>query len=245
MQERKILCADALSYLPPIDFFVRACVADVYLLADDIQFSTNGFCHRAKIKTSDGVRMLPAPVLTKGRGPQLIDHVKIDSNRHWQRRHWRTVEVNYCYAPYFEQFADELRELYRQPFTFLREVNRAFLRALWRWLEIKSPLRMTSEFPSALKKEKRLIEMANKTGAQIYLCDEAYRNVLRREVFDAAGVRLHFSDFAGAAYPQLFGDFASGLSVIDLLLNEGPQAARAYLETIAKRVRREITESAL
>jgi len=245
MSATRILYADPLSYLPSIAFFARALSADVYLVADDIQFSTNGFCHRAKIKTSDGARMLPAPVLKKASGPQLINQVEIDSSRHWRRRHWRSLEVNYCYAPYFEQFADELRELYRQPYRFLREVNLAFLHALWRWLEIKSPLRMTSEFPSALKKEKRIIEMANKTGAEIYLCDEAYRNVLRREVFDAAGVRLYFSNFAGAAYSQLFGDFVSGLSVIDLLLNEGPQAARAYLETIARRVRREITESAL
>jgi hypothetical protein len=245
MPEIKILCADALSYLPPIAFFARALAADVYLVADDIQFSTNGFCHRAKLKTSDGARMLSLPVLTKSRGQQFIKKVEIDRSRHWQRRHWRSIEVNYCHAAYFEQFADELSEFYRQPYCFLREVSLAFLNALWRWLEIKSPLRMASEFPSALKKEERLIEVANKTGAQIYLCDEAYRNVLSREAFDAASVRLQFSDFAGAAYPQLFGGFVSGLSVMDLLLNEGPQAARAYLETIAKRVRREITESVL
>jgi hypothetical protein len=244
MQKLKTLCADALSYLPPISFFARAALADAYFVADDIQFSTNGFCHRAKIKTSDGVRMLSLPVLTKGRGAQHINQVEIDGSRHWQRRHWRSIGVNYCHAAYFEQFADEIQALFQKQYKFLHEVNLAFLRALWRWLEMPSTLRLTSEFPALLKREKRLIELAQKTGASIYLCDEGYRKVLSPEIFAEAGLRVCFADFSGADYFQPFGNFQPGLSMLDLLLNEGSRAAREYIEIIAKRVRSQIAAAA-
>lgn len=242
MQERKILCGDALSYLPPIDFFARACLADVYFLADDIQFSTNGFSHRTKIKTGDGARMLTLPVLSKGRGSQLINQVEFDPARHWQRRHWKSIEVNYCNAPYFEQFTDEIGALFQKSYANLCEINITFTLALWRWLQVASTPRLTSEFPSSFKKEERLIELARKTGASIYLCDTKYRRVLSSEIFAEAGIQLCFTDFSGAVYPQLFGAFQANLSALDLLLNEGPRAAREYIDRIAARVCNEINQ---
>jgi len=242
MQERKILCADALSYLPPIDFFVRACVADVYLLADDIQFSTNGFSHRAKIKTGDGVRILSLPVLTKGRGPQIISQVELDNGRHWQRRHWRSIEANYCHAPYFDQFADEIDVLFKKSYKYFHEVNLAFTFALSRWLRMPSMPKLTSGFPSSAKKEERLIELARKTGATVYLCDASYKGVLSSDKFTEASIQLRFADFSGVTYPQLFGAFQANSSALDLLLNEGTRAAREYIDRIAERVRNEINQ---
>jgi hypothetical protein len=243
MPERRILCADALSYLPPVAFIVRALAADAYLLADDIQFSTNGFCHRAKIKTPGGASLLALPVLTKGRGRQLIKEIEIDNSRHWQRRHWRSIEVNYCHAPYFGQFADELQALFERPERFLREINISFIKALWRWLQMPSKWKLTSAFPSSLKKEERLVDLCQKAGANLYLCDQKYQQVLSLGAFADAGIRPCFADFSGPAYPQLFAGFTPGLSMLDVLLNEGPQTARKYLDEMAGRVRAEIAES--
>jgi hypothetical protein len=244
MQERKILCADALSYLPSISFFARVLAADVYLIAEDIQFSTSGFSHRTSIKTADGVAVLSLPVLTKGRGPQLIKNVELDNRRHWQRRHWRSIEVNYCHAAYFEQFVDQLRRLYKSPHRWLCDVNHSFFEAFLSWLQISPQPSMTSEFPSSLKKEHRLIDLAQRNGAGIYLCDGTYRDILSAAIFADAGIHLRFADFSGPAYSQLFGGFEPNLSMLDLLLNEGPHAARAYLDGMAKRIRAETLESA-
>jgi hypothetical protein len=245
MQEIKILCADALSYLPSTSFFARALAADVYLIADDIQFSTSGFSHRSRIKTADGVAVLSLPVLTKDRGLQFISDVEIDKIRRWPRRHWRRIEVNYCHAAYFEQFADELCRLYKNPHRLMREMNISLFETVWRWLQIPSTWRMTSEFSSPLKKEHRLVDLSQRTGAGIYLCDEMYRQVLSPGIFAEAGIQLRFADFSGPAYHQLFGDFEPDLSVLDLLLNEGPRTAREYLDGIAKRIRGEILGSAV
>ena len=57
-------------------------------------------------------------------------------------------------------------------------------------------------------------------------------NVLYRAEDPAAGIELVYQNFRPPVYPQLCGDFAPGLSIIDLLFNCGPDA-RQYLETPA------------
>jgi len=44
------------------------------------------------------------------------------------------------------------------------------------------------------------------------------------EKFDEAGIQVEFQDFHHPVYAQLHGQFVSHLSVIDLMLNEGPNS---------------------
>jgi hypothetical protein len=48
--------AEILSYLPSENFFVLAVSADVFVVADGVQFSTNGNANRTRIKTASGAQ---------------------------------------------------------------------------------------------------------------------------------------------------------------------------------------------
>ena len=50
------------------------------------------------------------------------------------------------------------------------------------------------------------------------------RNYLDLERFSAAGIEVIFQEYVPATYPQLFGDFASNLSALDLVLNCGSES---------------------
>jgi WbqC-like protein len=50
------------------------------------------------------------------------------------------------------------------------------------------------------------------------------------QAFEQAGIRVERSCPEFPEYPQLWGPFVPGLSVLDLLFNCGP-ASRTYLET--------------
>ena len=48
--------------------------------------------------------------------------------------------------------------------------------------------------------------------------------------FDAAGVEVEWMDYSGyPEYPQLHGPFEHAVSIIDLLMNVGPDA-RSYMK---------------
>jgi len=232
------LAAEVLPYLPSENFFVLAAAADEFVVADDIQFSTNGNANRARLKTVEGARWLTIPILSKGRGLQKLHEVEIDMTRSWQRQHWRTIELNYHNAPYFGELADELEELYRRPYQKLAEVSWEFLKFFWKALHWENLPKRTSELEITSTGEKRLAELAKFMHADTYLAHEKYRAVLQLERLP--NVQLQFVNCELPPYHQQFGEFAGGLNILDLLFNEGVAFTRERLQRIAAVVRDDV-----
>ena len=231
----RTLAAEPLFYLPSENFFILAASADVFVVADDIQFSTSGSFNRAQIKTVAGATWLTIPVLSKGRGRQRLDTVEIDNNRPWQRQHWRSIEFNYHNAPYFGEMGEALAPLYQHPYRNLANAAWDFLLLLWNTLGFeKSPSR-TSELGVKGTGEKRLVALAAKMNADIYLAQEKYRAALRPERLQ--GIQLRLVNLGLPPYHQQYSMFIPGLNILDLLFNEGIAFARERVRKLAAAAR--------
>jgi len=71
----------------------------------------------------------------------------------------------------------------------------------------------------------RLLELCTALSADAYLSGQEGRVYLDRDVFASQGISLYFQRVEAPVYTQLHGEFASHLSILDLLLNLGPAAA--------------------
>ena len=60
-------------------------------------------------------------------------------------------------------------------------------------------------------------------GADTYLSG-AGADYLDRSAFAEAGIGLRFQAYEHPTYPQLYGDFEPYMSVVDLLMNCGPDS---------------------
>jgi len=230
----RTLAAEVLSYLPSENFFVLTASADVFVVADDVQFSMNGNANRTRIKIAEGAQWLTIPILRKGRGLQKFNEVEIDATRFWQRQHWRMIEFNYHNAPYFGELADELEKLYQRPYQKLAEVAWEFLKFLWKALHWENLPKRTSELGITGAGEERLVELARRLHADIYLAHEKYRRIIRPERLHELQLRLVNLDLP--PYHQQFGAFVSGLNILDLLFNEGVKFTRERLQNIAAEI---------
>lgn len=229
------LAAEVLSFLPSENFFVLAASADVFVVADDIQFSTNGNINRTRIKTATGAAWLTIPVLSTGRSGQKLNAVEIDPARSWQHQHWRTLVLNYHNAPYFGELADELETLYHRPYKKLAEVAGEFLKFIWQALRWEPAPQRTSEFHLNSAGEQRLVELAKLTRTEVYLAHERYRAVIKPERLPE--LRLQWVNWPLPPYHQQFADFVGGLNILDLLFNEGTAFTRERLQHLANIVR--------
>ncbi len=227
--------AEVLSFLPSESFFVLAASADVFVVADEVQFSTNGNANRSRIKTANGAQWLTIPVLSKGRGGQKLNEVEIDTTRRWQQQHWRTLELNYHNAPYFGELADGLEGLYQRPYQKLADAAWEFLQFIWKALRWENLLQRTSALGIASSGEQRLVNLAKMLDAEVYVAHEKYRAVIRPERM--SGVRLQFVQWELPMYHQQFGGFIGGLNILDLLFNEGIAFTRERLQRLAGAVR--------
>jgi hypothetical protein len=224
------------SYLLPSEsFFVLAASADVFVVADDVQFSTNGSTNRSRLKTVSGAHWLTIPVLSKGRGMQKLNDVEIDNTRPWQRQHWRTLEFNYHNAPYFGELADTLAELYQRPYQKLTEVSWAFLQLIWKSLRWENLPHRTSELGITSSGEQRLADLASRLHADVYLAHEKYSTIIQSDRLPK--VELRFVELQLPPYHQSFGGFVGGLNILDLLFNEGIAFTKERLQKLAHGVR--------
>lgn len=225
------LAANLPTYLPDIGFFKKMLLADVFVLADDYQYSKHQLINRTRIKTASGVKWLTVPVRTKGRGKQLILSVEIDKTQHWQRKHWKTLLVNYIYAPFFEHFMDAFESIYRKEWQRLFPLNYEIIQLLQELLEIKTPLWLSSQLKVTGRGTEKLLNILKELKCDTYLCLEGEEKFIDQQLFKENEINLMVIPFKEKAYHQQFGTFVPGLSIIDLLFNEGKQSKKIILKS--------------
>ena len=202
-----ILAAHQPCYLPKLSFFYKMAQADIFVLTDDFQYTTHNSINRTQIKTVNGVAWLTVPVLTKG---------------HWQRKHWRTLSVNYTYSAYFEKYADFLEEIYlSKKWKYLIDLNLELIEFVKRSLNLSTKIVLSSDLNLKDKGSALLAKMSTALGCTAFLTERDFAIYLDRKPFYEKEVELNFFSFKAPEYYQLFGIFTPGLSIIDVLFNEG------------------------
>lgn len=74
-------------------------------------------------------------------------------------------------------------------------------------------------------RSERLIQICHLLGADEYLSPiGSFEYIEKDGQFSKSDVRLLYQHFEHPTYKQLYGEFIAHLSVIDLLLNEGPRS---------------------
>lgn len=216
------------NYIPWKGYFDLLAAVDEFILYDDMQYTRRDWRNRNRIKTPHGLQWLSVPVQVKGRYHQTIRETLIDGQV-WSAEHWKSLQQNYRRAPYFESVAGWLEPYYRQPVTHLVELNHALLRGIAAALAITTPIRCSWDYQLTPGKTERLLSLCRQAGASHYVSGPSARGYLEVDLFTASGLSVEWFDYAGyPEYPQLWGEFLHGVSILDLLFNTGPQAA-AYL----------------
>lgn len=218
-------------YLPGIDFFYKMSRAQQFVIADDLIYRDKGRVNRTLIKNASGMQWLTVPVRHRRSERQWIRDVRIDTSRHWGQKHRKTLEVNYRYSPYFEYYVDAFAKIYEREWRYLLDLDLALIGLIRKALAITVPLQRSSSLDLAEGATEKIIDLAGKIGAGRYLASPEDANFLDPSRFQEAGVGLVYSDFHPRPYRQQFGDFMPGLSIVDLLFNEGPEAKWILLES--------------
>ena len=225
----RVLAAHQPNYLPWSGMFHKIGQADVWVIADDVQYSRHGPTNRNRIRTLEGWQWLTVPVLTRGRGLQRICEVEIDHASTWQRKHWEALRWNYRNASFFEDHAEFLECFYHHAWRRLVDVNLEIIRYLMRRLGIEVKICMSSELDLRPERNLRLIDMAAVCGCDVYLSGGGgSRDYLDERYFHEAGIECRFTAFRHPEYAQCFPGFEANMSVLDLLLNCG-DASREVL----------------
>ena len=159
--------------------------------------------NRAQILSANGVMSLTVNVENANRPRQRITDVRIDYSKRWQHQHWVSIMSAYKSSPYFDHYAHLLEPFYKREWRYLVDYNMEYLSTLLRLLGVDDKVNISEK----------------------YL-------VAREGDIDLRPKHNEGSTFVAEPYFQVFSDrmtFVANLSILDLLLCEGPQAVSAVL----------------
>ncbi|GAC1652091.1 MAG: WbqC family protein [Vulcanimicrobiaceae bacterium] len=210
-------------YLPWLGLFNKIALAEAFCIFDVAQYQTKDFNNRNKIKTNAGPLWLSVPVESKDHFNKRISDVKIINNG-WNRKHLKSIALAYKKAPYFEEYFPPLQSILEREFELLTDLNAEILDLFLRQLDIAVPVTRATAYAPQGAKSDLVLDLCVKLGASDYVFGSQGRDYADVPHFLERGVTPHFQAYVHPSYAQLHGPFEPFMSVVDLLLNEGPRS---------------------
>ncbi len=222
------------NYIPWKGYFDMIAAVDEFILYDDMQFTRRDWRNRNQIKTPQGVQWLTVPVKVKGKYHQTIRETEIDG-ADWAELHWKAIAQNYRRAPHFKEIAAIFETLYRRKqYTHVSALNRALIEAVCAYLGITTKISNSWDYHLIEGKTERLVDLCVQAGATDYISGPAAKDYVEEERFAESGIKLSWFNYDGyPEYPQLWGEFTHGVSILDLLLNCGKDSHR-YMRYVGR-----------
>jgi len=213
------------NFLPWLGYFYKMAKADRFIYLDSVPFAKGSYTNRVKVKTAAGPQWWTVPVETHGKLGQPILEVRASDAVAWRKKSIMTLRTNYQGCPHFQPHANRIFEILGGTDDRLAELNIRLIEYVAQQLDIRTPVMRSSQMAARGAATDLLISLSKEVGADTYLSGSGGANYQDEAAFQAAGLKLIYANYQHPTYPQAFGDFEKGLSIIDLVFNCGPQSA--------------------
>lgn len=220
------------NYIPWKGYFDLINLVDAFVLLDNVQYTKRDWRNRNQLKTPQGLHWLSIPVRQVSQ-KQLIKDTQIISPK-WIKQHWKTWKTYYQKAIFFPFYKDFLENLYQTcNYKYLGEINYHFIQAINQLLGIQTPIFWASDYKVSEDKNYRLIELVQLLDGNVYLSGPAAKTYLDEAAFWEANIEVMWMDYAHyPVYQQLYPPFRHEVSILDLLLHEGPKG-RQFMKSFS------------
>ncbi len=235
VKPQKVVSAHQPHCLPWLGYLDKIARADLFVLMDDLQYESQNFQNRNRVKVNNETAWITIPLVHGSRADRICDKQISNASspkEHWQRRAWLTLTTHYKKSMYFGDFAEALEEAFTRPWGSLLEFSQHMLRLHLSWLSIDTPVVLASSLNLAGQKTDRIIDMCQRVGASTYLSGRGgSTSYLDLGAFEEARIEVRWQQFEHPVYPQRYPElgFIKNLSALDLLLNCGAEKAAELL----------------
>lgn len=214
------------AYFPPIEYLAAIAnecrfnpgmtevePAVVYIEACE-HYVKQSWRNRCRFYAADGAQTLNFPVRHEDFG-KPISQMRIDWKTDWLTRHERAIISAYRTSPYFEYYQDELFAILDSRPELMLDFNTQILKFFLRKTGIPADIRFTSEW-----------EAVTIEGHKVTDLREAIHPKRPNTILKDLGLERPYWQVFSPKY-----GFIPGLSIMDLLFNEGPDSI-CYIKKI-------------
>ena len=191
------------AYLPPVHYVSAMLAAGKVIIERHETYPRQTYRNRCEIATANGRLPLIIPAHKPHGNRTTTQEILTDTQTNWQLLHWRAIRAAYANSPFFLYYQDELLEAYKKDIPHLIDFNHHILSTVLSLMGIEITIRFTDRY--------------------------------EKQPADAEDLRTAFtpkqppSADSFKKYHQVFSEkhgFIGGLSILDLLMNEGSEGIR-------------------
>jgi hypothetical protein len=213
-------------FAPWIGFFDKAARAETMILLDDVQYRKNYFHNRNKVRTSDGWSWITVPVRRTGLETLLCDaRVAVEDHGRWRHKIQSTITQAYGRSQFFASIMPSLDSILEAASDRLVTMNAAIIDLAFQHLGISTKLIWSSDLSVEGTGSDRILNLCRAVGAKSYLSGVSGRDYLDLDSFRREHIDVEFQEFHHPVYDQAYPGFEPQMSVLDALLQMGPEAA--------------------
>jgi len=215
------------TYLPWLGYFEMIAAADVFVVYDHVQFVKKSWHHRNRIKGPNGEILLTIPTKKAPRETALCNTELALVYEQALSDHWVSISHSYKKARYFDNYSAVLQSLYLVQYSSLTDFTVTFIRFFCDQFGITTPFVNSSSFfldSSLTNSTEKVVELCRKANITSLYDANGAKSIIDTQIFDKNHISISFQHYEHPVYTQLFGAFLPYMSVLDLLLNEGPDS---------------------
>jgi len=218
------------NFLPWIGYFNKIKNSDIFVFLNDVQFEQGKtFTSRTKIICGGVENWLTIPIKKKSDLKDIKDTC-VDDNFIWKKKHLKTMQLNYCKAPYFEEIFSMIEKNYAKPDQHITDYNVPLIKDICEYLNIKTEFVCSHNIVQAqgLKGWRKILSIITELKADVYLSGSGAgsKRYVSADDLKKNNIALEWQNYTPHKYNQANnkGEFIPNLSIIDLLFNYGKDA---------------------
>jgi len=223
--DSKILSIHQPNFLPWIGYFDKINKSDVFVILDEVQLPRGkSVANRNKIKTPQGEMELVVPISKpKGNEGKVTYREARIADGKWAKKALKAIELNYSKAPFFDKYFSVIKDLFSK--GDFCQMNVDFIKYVVKELEINTEIELLSRKEGEYgNKNDLIVNLCRHFDANVYLSGKGAQKYNDPLYLKQYGIKLEYQEFEHPVYTQLHGEFIPYLSVLDLLMNHGPQS---------------------
>ncbi len=218
------------NYIPWKGYFDLINMVDEFVLFDTAQYTKNDWRNRNKIKTKQGAKWLTVPCSHKSTDQKIIETTVTDSR--WSRKHWQSISQNYSKAAYYKEYCNVFEDFYLNNHERnLSAINFNLISIINEILGIKTKISWSHNYRLLEGKTEKLLSICEQADADVYVSGPSAKDYFDLSLADEKGIQVEWMDYTGyPEYRQMNLPFEHGVTILDLIFNEGPDAKK-YLKS--------------
>lgn len=216
---------------PYLGYFQLAAAVDRFVFLDDVNFIQRGWINRNRLLFSGQVHYFTVPLAAASQNA-LIYEIAVTKEGGWKKKLDTSIRQSYAKAPHFKAVYALIESVLFGDERMIGAIAKHSVKVVADYLELPVEFVPSSAVygNQNLKGEVRIRDICRCEQAGTYYNLPGGRALYDPGLFVADGIDLAFIEPALPVYAQFAEVFQPGLSILDVLMHNDPEAVRRMMQ---------------